>query len=326
MKVILVAGATGQQGGSVIRALSESEDYLCLALTRNLDSFKAQKLKSFKNVELVFGDLNDIEQLREIFEDVNSSPIGAIWGVFVALEYPGLGANAEGEERQVQNLATVAHEFKTQSYIYTSSCLLPFPDNKPPIPKTTRHSKLSIESHISSLDMPWTIIRPGFFMENFNGSIPGRFTGAAVQYCMSPEVKLQLLAVEDVGRFSRAVFDDPFKFNHKIIDVANVGLNQQERNQTFLQAAGYNIPSAPSFIISSIYWMNIHVQNMVGDFVQSHDMRKLDPQGYDANIQEAVGHMKLVSFKEWAGRLNRNANGEINEHGVTLWGLLTRRT
>ncbi|CAE6474843.1 unnamed protein product [Rhizoctonia solani] len=290
MKVILVAGATGQQGGSVIRALSDSENYLCLALTRNPDSSKALKLKSFKNVELVAGDLNDIQQLRSIFENAKSSPTGAIWGVFVALEYPGLGGNAEGEERQGKNLATVAHEFQVQSYIYTSSCLLPFPDNKPPIPKTTRHSKLSIESHISSLDMPWTLWK----------------------------------TLADSAEPS--LMQNPLKFNHKIIDVANAGLTQQDRNETFLKAAGYDIPSAPSFIITSIYWMNIHVQNMIGDFVQSDDLRKLDPRGYDANIQEGKSHMKLVSFEEWARRLNRNADGDINEHGVTLWGLLTRRT
>jgi hypothetical protein len=38
MKVVLVVGATGQQGNAVIRALIESENYLCLALIRNLDS------------------------------------------------------------------------------------------------------------------------------------------------------------------------------------------------------------------------------------------------------------------------------------------------
>jgi uncharacterized protein YbjT (DUF2867 family) len=99
MNVILVAGATGQQGGSVIRALSDSEDYFCLALTRNPESQKAQKLKPMKNVKLVRGDLNDVQELRTVFEDAKSDPSGAIWGVFVALEYPGLGANADGEEK-----------------------------------------------------------------------------------------------------------------------------------------------------------------------------------------------------------------------------------
>ncbi|CAE6474051.1 unnamed protein product [Rhizoctonia solani] len=323
MKVVLVAGATGQQGGSVIRALAESEDYLCLALTRNPKSSKAQKLKHLKNVKLVSGDLNDIQQLRTLFEDAKSAPTGAIWGVFVALEYPGLGANATGEKRQGQNIATVAQEFRVQSYIYTSSCLLPSPSYKPPIPGTTRYSKVSIEEHIASLDMPWTIIRPGFFMENFNTSVAGRFTGGAVRYCMSPEVKLQLVTVDDVGRFSRTVFDvRSFAIQSQDHDVATPGLDAQERSQIFLRATGYHLPSVPSFIIRSIYWLNIHVQNMVEDFVQSDDMRKMDPGGYDANTQEATNHMKLVSFEEWARKFN--SEKDINEHGVTFWGLLMR--
>ncbi|KAG8742334.1 hypothetical protein FRC11_014412, partial [Ceratobasidium sp. 423] len=319
MRVVLVAGATGQQGGSVIRALVESEDYLCLALTRNPKSPKAQKLKDLKNVKLVSGDLNDIQQLRAIFEEAKSAPTGAIWGVFVALEYPGLGGNATSEKRQGKNIATVAQEFQVQSYIYTSSCLLPFPEHKPPIPGTTRYSKVSIEEHISSLDMPWTYV-PFFSPRHYD--FEQWFTGAAVKYCMSPEVKLQLVTVDDVGRFSRSVFDDPLKFNHRIIDVATAGLDAEARDQMFLRAAGHPIPTVPSFIIRPIYWMNIHVQNMVGDFVQSDDMRRADPNGYDANIQEGINHMKLVSFEEWAQR--SNPDKEVNEHGVTLWGLLTR--
>ncbi|CAE6482569.1 unnamed protein product [Rhizoctonia solani] len=100
MKVILVVGATGQQGNAVIRTLSSSEDYFCLALTRDLESPRAQRLKSFKNLKLVSGNLNDIEQLRVIFEDAKSTTTGTIWGVFVALAFPGLGKSAEEEEKQ----------------------------------------------------------------------------------------------------------------------------------------------------------------------------------------------------------------------------------
>ncbi|KAJ1306496.1 hypothetical protein OPQ81_007498 [Rhizoctonia solani] len=326
MKVVLIVGATGQQGSSVIRALTDSEDYSCLALTRSPESYKAQKLKSLKNLTLVSGDLNEIEQLRTIFEDAKAAPTGAIWGVFVALEHPGLGANAEGEERQGKNIATVAQEFRVQSYIYSSTAMLPFPDDKPPIPGTSHYSKVSIEKHVSSMDVPWTIIRPGFIMENFNSSIAGRFTNAAVQYCMPPESKLQLTALDDIGRFSRLIFDGPHKFDGKTIDIATAGLTPQECSQIFVQATGCDIPSVPRFVMSVIYWLNQDVRNMIGSFVQSDDLRRLDPKGYDANVQEAASHMKLTSFETWARNLNQKDEREVNDHRVTLWGLITRRT
>ncbi|CCO29112.1 hypothetical protein BN14_03114 [Rhizoctonia solani AG-1 IB] len=158
MKVILVAGATGQQGGSVIRALSDSEDYFCLALTRNPESQKAQKLKPMKNVKLLKGDLNDVQQLRAVFEDAKSDPSGAIWGVFVALEYPGLGANADSEERQGKNIAAIAQEFGVESYIFSSTVMLPSLEDKPPIPGTDRYAKTSIEKYVASLTIPWTYV------------------------------------------------------------------------------------------------------------------------------------------------------------------------
>ncbi|KDN39421.1 hypothetical protein RSAG8_08827, partial [Rhizoctonia solani AG-8 WAC10335] len=224
MNVILVAGATGQQGSSVIRALSKSEDYLCLALTRNPDSPKAQKLRPLKN-------------------DVKATPTGAIWGVFVALEYPGLGANAEGEERQGKNIATVAQEFQVQSYIYTTSCLLPFPDDKPPILERL----VTVNYLLKPIFLPWICLGralrssdPAFSwrisIPQSPADLPARQFNTACRptsnFSFCPSC---LQTVDDVGRFSRMGFDDPSKLNHKIIAVATAGLDAQERSKRFFR-------------------------------------------------------------------------------------------
>jgi hypothetical protein len=51
-----------------------------------------------KHVTVVQGDLDSPESIRRIFEDQKDK--GGIWGVFSVLAFPGLGANADGEERQ----------------------------------------------------------------------------------------------------------------------------------------------------------------------------------------------------------------------------------
>ncbi|ELU40028.1 NmrA domain-containing protein [Rhizoctonia solani AG-1 IA] len=332
MKVVLVVGATGQQGSSVIATLSDSGDYLCLALTRNPNSQK----------------------------DARSDPSYAIWGVFVALEFPGLGVNTEGEERQGKNIATVAWEFRVQSYIFSSAVMASFPEDKPPIPGTDHYAKMSIEKHVSSLDIPWTIVRIGFLMENFNTSIAGRFTNAAIQYCMSPEVKLQLtvnypllqdigsqlLSVlcyrllmtlgDSVGLFlmyvpSPAIYlfeaidnselcitQNPLEFNRETINVAIEGLKAEELNQVFIQATGYDIPSVPRFVMTADCALG-----RIEGFVQADDLRKTDLEGYNANIQKAAGHMKLTTFEEWAQRFSQMTPDKVNEHQITVWGLLT---
>jgi hypothetical protein len=47
---------------------------------------------------VVEGNLDSAESMRKVYEDAKTS--GGIWGVFCFLAYPGLGANADGEERQ----------------------------------------------------------------------------------------------------------------------------------------------------------------------------------------------------------------------------------
>lgn len=109
---ILVTGATGKQGQALIHALlrpvasastastePNDHEYHIYALTRNVSNPVAKHLaETEQNVKVVGGDLDDQESVMKIFEDAKSD--GGIWGVFAVLAYPGLGAEADGEERQ----------------------------------------------------------------------------------------------------------------------------------------------------------------------------------------------------------------------------------
>lgn len=104
VKLILVTGATGKQGNAFISALRpkdntvEPTSFHILALTRKADSPSANKLSLEKHVTVVEGDLDDATSLKKVFEDAKEK--GGIWGVFCVLAFPGLGANADGEEKQ----------------------------------------------------------------------------------------------------------------------------------------------------------------------------------------------------------------------------------
>jgi nucleoside-diphosphate-sugar epimerase len=106
MRNILVAGATGKQGQALIRALLDpkvtaAEDgWHIYALTRRASSPAAVRLTETypAGLTIVEGDLEEKESIVKIFEDVKKS--SAIWGVFCVLAFPGMGADASGEERQ----------------------------------------------------------------------------------------------------------------------------------------------------------------------------------------------------------------------------------
>jgi hypothetical protein len=104
-RTILVTGATGKQGRALINALARIANgrFRVLALTRNATSSAAQVLLGIEeesdiSISPVEGDLDNPETIRKVFEDATSE--GGVWGVFAVMAYPGLGANAEGEERQ----------------------------------------------------------------------------------------------------------------------------------------------------------------------------------------------------------------------------------
>jgi uncharacterized protein YbjT (DUF2867 family) len=80
-KSILVTGATGKQGGSVITNLLKQDAYVeILAVTRDVNSASATKLaaKSPK-VKLVQGNL---DQVDEIFANAKKATTKPIWGVY----------------------------------------------------------------------------------------------------------------------------------------------------------------------------------------------------------------------------------------------------
>lgn len=80
-RTLLITGATGKQGGSVISSLlARNADFNILAITRNSASPAAQRLAAKSNrISLVQGDLNDTESIFQAAKKAASTPI---WGVF----------------------------------------------------------------------------------------------------------------------------------------------------------------------------------------------------------------------------------------------------
>lgn len=111
---ILVTGSTGKQGQALIHALlhptpssttapsesvNEQHTYHVYALTRKASSPSVRRLsEDEREITVVEGDLDVPETMRKIFEDAKGE--GGIWGVFSVLAFPGLGVEADGEEKQ----------------------------------------------------------------------------------------------------------------------------------------------------------------------------------------------------------------------------------
>jgi uncharacterized protein YbjT (DUF2867 family) len=190
---ILVAGATGRQGGSVVRHL-RAGGFAVRAITRDPDAEKAQPLRE-AGVELVRADLTDRASVDALFDGVS--------GVFsVATPFE---AGLEAEVAQGKTLGDAAAAAGVDHYVYSS---VGGADRDSKVPHF--ESKWAIENHLRGLGLPLTVVRPVYFFENFGGwSLQPEGDGYVLSAALTPARTLQGVAVDDIGAVVATAFADP---------------------------------------------------------------------------------------------------------------------
>lgn len=190
-RLILVAGATGTQGGAVARELI-ARGYQVRGLTRNPDSDASIALSSL-GIEMVRGDFDEPGSLDKALE-------GA-YGAFSVQQYRGVGV--DGEIRQGKAFADAATRAGIQHFVYTSVSKAPLGTGVPQF-----ESKLELENYIRTLGIPYTIIRPASFMSGFETSREEASAGE-ISGPLPPELARIYIAPRDIGRFAAEAFDHP---------------------------------------------------------------------------------------------------------------------
>lgn len=208
VKSILVTGATGQQGGAVVQSLLRKGQKF-RALTRKPE--KAGWLKQI-GAEVVQGDLTDRVSLDNALQGMDG-----VFGVTTFFE-----SGLEGEVQQGKALADAAKAVNIGQLVFTS---VGSADQNTQIPHF--ETKWRVEQYIHQLGLPATILRPVWFMENFGTYFPPTPEGKLV-LPMGPDVKLQMIAVKDIGEFGASAFLRPNDFLGHAIDLAGDGLTMRE--------------------------------------------------------------------------------------------------
>jgi len=251
-------------------------------------------------LELVQGNLDKPQTIRKIFEAEGN---GGIAAVFVALAFPGLGASADKEERQGILLADLALEFGVAHFVFSSiERGGEVYDDKLML---DRLAKARIERHIQGLTqrgLKWTILRPGFFMENFDGTI-GRITAAVLRSGLQPNTLLQLVAVDDIGHMAVTVMLNPEPHIHRIIVVIGDFLTTQQMFEAHERAAGRPLPAVPSFIAKPLLSLNGHTQELIADMERVHETREALEGGHEAVLEHARAiYPQIMTFEQWSER------------------------
>jgi uncharacterized protein YbjT (DUF2867 family) len=273
---VLITGVTGKQGGALARHLA-GKGFQLRGMTRKPDSPAARALQDL-GLMVVKGDLDDAGSLREALDDC--------WGVF-ALQNTW-EAGVEREEEQGKRLAALAHEAGVQHYVYTS---VGSAHRKTGIPHF--ENKWRIEEKVRELGFPsHVIIRPVFFMENLTS--PWFLNGDKLMAAMDPKTVLQMIAVEDIGKYGARAFVDAEKLTGREIDLAGDAATMPQTAEIFSQALGRRI----EFVRVPIE----EVRKNSADFGLM--LEWFDRVGYNADIPglEREFGINPTTLKEWAAR------------------------
>jgi len=276
-QVILVSGATGQQGGAIARELLAAGATV-RAMTRNPESAGAKALADL-GAEIVKADLDDVASLERALDGV--------WGAFAVQNT--WEAGVEKEEEQGKRFAEIAKRKGIQRFVYSSvgsahrTTGIPHFDNKWRVEETVRG--LGFPSHV--------ILRPVFFMENLTSPwFKPAIDEGNLAVGVKPETKLQMVAVEDIGKFGRVAFERGAELNGQAIEIAGDELTMPETAAIISKATGREI----TFVQVPIE----EVRKFSEDFALM--LEWFDAVGYESDIAslESRYGIEPLGFEEWA--------------------------
>jgi uncharacterized protein YbjT (DUF2867 family) len=197
---ILVAGATGQQGGAVAQSLLKRG-----FIVRGLSRDASKKPKGLDGrIKWMQGDLQDTRGLESALHGVHgfyvvTTPFAGGWG---------RPPDIEGEIRAGTVALETAKRLKTPHVVL--STIRGVGQATGPIGVPHFDSKVKIEQQARSLGVPITFVRPSFFMENlFQAWTLQAFRTGIVSVPIKPETKIPMVAVRDIGEIVARAFEQP---------------------------------------------------------------------------------------------------------------------
>lgn len=216
-KLIVVAGATGRQGGAVARHLL-AKGFKVRALTRNAASPAAERLAS-AGAEVMKASLDDPRSV--------ASAMAGAHGVYSVQNF--WEAGVEREIAQAKIVADAARAAEVRHFVYAS------------VGSAARgsgvehfESKFVVEDYVRGLGLPATFVRPSCFMENYY--IPEVEVALLKGSLLDPvrgDKPFQLIAVDDIGAFAALAFARPEEFIGQEVDLAGAELTNPEAAAIF---------------------------------------------------------------------------------------------
>jgi uncharacterized protein YbjT (DUF2867 family) len=243
-KIIAVLGATGGQGGGLVRAImaDPSGGFTARALTRDVNGAKAKELAKL-GAEVVAADVDDVESLKKAFQGAYGAYcVTFFWGHF----------SPEKEIAEVKSMAVAAKAAGLRNVIWSTledtRKWVPLSDNRMP----TLHGQYKVphfdgkgeaNHFFNELVVPTTFLLTSFYWDNFiytSGPRKGPDGKLALTFPMGDK-KLPGIAVEDIGKCAYGIFKRGPEFIGKTVGIAGEHLTGAQMATAFTEALGQEV-------------------------------------------------------------------------------------
>ncbi|MCC3160355.1 NmrA/HSCARG family protein [Hymenobacter sp. 15J16-1T3B] len=244
-KIIAVFGATGAQGGGLVRAIlrDAASEFAVRAITRNPDSDKARELARL-GAEVVQADLDDPQSLRRALQGAYGAfCVTFFWDHF----------SPERELAEARHLAEAAKEAQVQHVIWSTledvRQWVPLDDDRMPtlhgrykVPHTD--AKGEADQYFRDLGVPTTFLLTSFYWENLihfgMGPQPAADGSLAVVFPMGDK-RLSSIAAEDIGRCAYGIFKKGTALIGQTVGVAGEQLTWHDMAASLSRALGREV-------------------------------------------------------------------------------------
>lgn len=306
-KVIAVVGATGAQGGGLVRAICRDGEFAARAVVRDPSSEKSKALAAL-GAELVTGDVDDEASLARAF--------AGAYGTYCVTFY-WAHTSPQREIQQARNLAKASKTAGAQHVIWSTledtRKWVPLDDTRMPTLMDSYKvphfdAKGEADGYFKELGLPLTLSYASFYWDNFIffGMGPRKAPDGTLTLDLPlADKKLTGIGAEDIGKCALGVFKQGTRYIGKSVGLASDALTGEQIAAAFSRALGREVRyrAVPFEVYRSLGFPGAEdLGNMFQFYAEFEDVllasrdialsRSLDPE--------------LESFDAWLARNAKN--------------------
>lgn len=244
-KIIAVVGATGAQGGGLVRAILKdpSGSFRARALTRDVQSDRAKELASL-GAEVVAADVDDEGSLKRAFSGASAAYCVTFYWAHFSPEKELAEAGAMARAAKAASLEHVIWSTleDTRKWVPLSDHRMPTLMGKYKVPHFD--AKGEANKFFIEAGLPMTFLLTSFYWDNFiyfgMGPQKGPDGRLAITFPMGDK-KLPGIAAEDIGGCAYGIFQKGREFIGRTVGIAGEHLTGAQMAEAFSNALGQEV-------------------------------------------------------------------------------------